>query len=83
MNAELERFFEECRADPWFVAHPAAIDKIEEVFTKIHLEGDDDPNWQDFDDRIRVIIAQKDLPLIKRFEALAGMLSNLFRPPLD
>jgi hypothetical protein len=77
MNAELERFLDECRTHPWF-GQPEAFDKIEDCLTKIYRAGDDDPKWQSFDDQIREIIAQENRTLIERWEELAALLSTVF-----
>jgi hypothetical protein len=78
MNAELERFFEECRADPWFRERPERLDHFEEVLIKIYKGGDDDPKWQTLDDRIREIIARKNRTLIERCDELGALLSRVF-----
>lgn len=78
MNAALEQFFGECRADPWFVAHPETLENIEEFLTKIHRAGDENTASQALDDRICAIIGQKHLTLIARFQALSVLVKEAF-----
>jgi hypothetical protein len=40
MDADVERFFEECRADPWFRDQPEALKGHEEIFEEFYLYPD-------------------------------------------
>jgi len=72
MNAGLEQFFAECRADPEISANAEGLDKLEELFTAVYRAGDTDPP----DDRVRQIIAQK-RPLKERVAALTALPSKI------
>ena len=76
MNADVQRFFEECRAEPFFQDKPSALDHMEEGFDKFYRAGDDNPAWQDIWDRIREVVTRQK-PLIERFKALAPILQEI------
>jgi hypothetical protein len=76
MDADVERFFEECRADPYFRERPTALDRLEDTFEKFYRAADDYPAWQDIWDRIREIVTQKK-PLIERFKVLVPIVQEI------
>jgi hypothetical protein len=76
MNADVERFFEECRADPWFRERLDDLDLMEERFEKFYLDGDESAEWQDIWDRIREVVTRKE-PVIERFKVLGPMLREI------
>jgi hypothetical protein len=80
VDADVERFFEECRADPRYRQQPevigAMIDAIEERFEKFYLAGDESASWQDIWDRIREVVTRKE-PLMERAKALISVLEEM------
>jgi hypothetical protein len=76
MDADLERFFEECRADPWFRERPEALKGHEEIFEKFYRAGDESPEWQEIWDRIREVVTRKE-PLMDRVKALIPILEEI------
>jgi hypothetical protein len=79
MNAELERFFEECRTVVRTPTATVIIDALEEAAAELCRRGEDEPEVQVEFDRICEIVAQKDQPLLQRFEAIVQYLRGL--PP--
>jgi hypothetical protein len=77
MNEDVERFLDECRADPFFQDNPTGVDRIEDLLTKFYHEADESPAWQELWDRMRGIITQR-TPLIERFEELLLLLKKTF-----
>jgi hypothetical protein len=72
MNAAIEHFLDEVRADPR--SSPEMVDIIEDILTRRYLAGDeDDADAQANGDRIFEIISQEDLTLKERCEALAAL----------
>jgi hypothetical protein len=72
MNAAIEHFLDEVRADPR--SSPEMVDIIEDILTRRYLAGDDDnADAQANGDRISEIISLKDLTLKERCEALAAL----------
>jgi hypothetical protein len=76
MDADVERFFEECRADPWFRDQPEALKGHEEIFEEFYLAGDESPEWQEIWDRIREVVTRKE-PLMERVKALIPILEKI------
>jgi hypothetical protein len=76
MDADVERFFEECRADPWFRERPEVHSRLEELFEKFYREGDESANWQDIWDRIREAVTRKE-SLRQRVQALDPILEEI------
>jgi hypothetical protein len=76
MNSDVDRFLEECRADPFFRNDPKAIDQIEEVLTKFYREADESPAFQEFWDQLRSIVTRRE-PLMDRFQALVPLIRKL------
>jgi hypothetical protein len=81
MDADVESFLDECRADPWFREQPGALDHTEEMFEKLYREGDESAKWQEVWDRIREIVTRK-VSLFERFKALFPILQEI-RDSLD
>jgi hypothetical protein len=79
MNAEIERFLEECRATPWFTEHAELLDSLEAFLAKVYRGGDDNPSDQALCDRICEIIGQNNLPIQERYIALADFLAGLLK----
>jgi hypothetical protein len=77
MNDDVERFFEECRAERFFQNNPDVFEDMIETFEKLYREADESPAWQDFWDLVREIVTRKE-PLIERFKALAPLWQNTF-----
>jgi hypothetical protein len=76
MDADVERFFEECRADPWFRDQTEALKGHEEIFEEFYLAGDESPEWQEIWDRIREVVTRKE-PLMERVKALIPILEKI------
>jgi hypothetical protein len=76
MNSDVDRFLEECRADPFFRNDSKAIDQIEEVLIKFYREADESPAFQDFWDRLRSIVTRRE-PLMDRLQALVPVIRKL------
>jgi hypothetical protein len=77
VNADVERFIEECRADPWFRKDPEGLDHMEEVFETFYRAADETPAWQDFWDRIREIVTQRNRSLNDRFAVLVPIMAEI------
>ncbi len=80
MNPEVERFFDECRAEPWYRTDPEVLEKVEEDFRLLYALADHSPARQREWDRITDIVQAKDRSLSDRLRALAKLLEN---PPND
>jgi hypothetical protein len=79
MNAQLERFFEECRAAVRTPRATTIIDALEAAADELYRRGDDEPEVQADVDRICEIVAQKDKTLMQRFGDIVQYLRGL--PP--
>jgi hypothetical protein len=76
MNADVDRFLEECRADPFFRNDTKAVDQIEEVLIKFYREADELPAFQAFWDQLRSIVTRRE-PLMDRFQSLLPLIQKL------
>jgi hypothetical protein len=76
MNADVDRFLEECRADPFFRNDTKAVDQIEEVLIKFYREADESPAFQAFWDQLRSIVTRRE-PLMDRFQSLLPLIQKL------
>jgi hypothetical protein len=77
MDADIEHFFEECRADS---SHDRKIiDDAEEAFRALYRLGDESPGWQEIWDRTRKIISAKQRPLKQRLSELIPMLKEIVK----
>jgi hypothetical protein len=79
MNAQLERFFEECRTEVRTPTATGIIDALEEAADELCRRGVDEPEVQAEVDQICEIVAQKNKTLRQRLEAIAQYLRGL--PP--
>lgn len=79
MNPEIERFLDECRAEPWFRDNPAVLEGVETFLAKVYHSADDDPDDQALCDRICEIIGKTDQPLHDRYVALRDLLAGLLK----
>jgi hypothetical protein len=77
MDADIERFFAECRVDS---SHdPEIIDDAEEAFRALYRLGDESPVWQEVWDRTRKIISSTERPLKERLSELIPMLKGIVK----
>jgi hypothetical protein len=57
MDEDVERFFEECRADGLCRDKPETFDYLMEILEKVYRQGDESAAFQEFWDDIREIVA--------------------------
>jgi hypothetical protein len=76
MNEDVERFFEECRADGLCRGNPENFDHLMEILEKIYREADESAAFQEFWDDIREIVARKE-PRIERLTAVMARLQRI------
>jgi hypothetical protein len=76
MDADVERFFEECRADGLCRDNPETFDHLMEVLEKLYREADESAAFQEFWDDIREIVARKE-PRIERLSAIMPRLQSI------
>jgi hypothetical protein len=66
MNPTMERFLEECRAQPFFIETPGAIEKIETCMRVIYENIDERPAVQAVEERICAVIGDTKRPFSER-----------------
>ncbi len=76
MDQDVERFFEECRADGLCRDNPENFDDLMEILERVYREGDESVAFQEFWDDIREIIARKE-PRIERLSAVIARLQRI------
>jgi hypothetical protein len=73
---EIERFLDECRADPWFQSRPDLVDWLDGMLTNLYLGGDG-PEWQVIWNQVRSILERTSDPPVDRCQALAAALQSV------
>jgi hypothetical protein len=74
MNADVEKFFDECRNDPHF-AKVGGLEQLVETFEQIYQEANESAAFQELWDSVREIVTRRE-PLIERFKALAPLIQK-------
>ena len=89
MNKDMERFLDECHADPHFQEHLDHLDVIENLFEDMYHDGDESADQQKHWDQIRAIATEFSRPLRERWDELIALMEfdltrpsvRVFRPP--
>jgi hypothetical protein len=76
MDEDVERFFEECRAEGLCRDKPETFDYLMEILEKQYRQGDETAAFQEFWDDIREIVARKE-PRIERLGAIMARLQRI------
>ena len=74
MNKDMERFLDECRADPHFQEHLDHLDVIENLIEGMYHDGDESADRQNHWDQIRAIATEFSRPLCERWDALIALM---------
>jgi len=69
MDDDVERFFEECRADGLCQDNPENFDHLMEILERFYQEADESAAFQEFWDEIRKIVGRNE-PRIERLNAI-------------
>jgi hypothetical protein len=76
MDQDVERFFEECRADGLSRDNPEAFEHLMDAFEKLYQGGNESAAFQELWDDIREIIARKESH-IERLKAIVARWKSL------
>jgi hypothetical protein len=80
MDADVERFFDECRADGLCRDNPENFDPLMEILETFYLEADESASFQEFWDDIREIAAGKE-PRMERLSEIEARLKSIYLAP--
>jgi hypothetical protein len=83
MNAVMERFLDECRAEPFFIEHPDQFQKIEDTLEAIYEESNERAGVQELCDRVCSMIGDTRRPFSERlffFQGIRLVEQNLRAP---